>query len=299
MTELKEIDINCKGLFDYYLTLFEPTVSDLTFTNLFMWRYYYRFKYIIYDNYLNILAFPAKDEPYALVPIGEKDEKKMKKAIMNLIEIMKENGIKPLFRKVGDEYIKFFSDVADDQSIIFDRGNSDYLYRTEDLINLPGKKYHAKRNHISKFNKLYKSEYEPINSSNISECYSIMEMWCRYRNCECSYGEYCEKHANMELLNNYEKLGCKGALIKVDGVYQAFTVGEMLNRDTAVIHIEKANFEIHGLYAVINQRFCMEQWKDTLYINREQDLDQEGLRKAKLSYHPIKLVEKYTVIPNK
>jgi hypothetical protein len=87
-------------------------------------------------------------------------------------------------------------------------------------------------------------------------------------------------------------------LIRVDGEFRAFTVGEMLNRDTVVIHIEKADFNTHGLYSFINREFCVREWSDTKYVNREQDLGQLGIRKAKLSYYPVHMEHKYTVYPN-
>ena len=104
-----------------------------------------------------------------------------------------------------------------------------------------------------------------------------------------------EKKANIELLNNYEALGCHGCLIKVNGSFEAYSIGEMLNKDTAVIHIEKANTKIKGLYQFINQQFCEKQWANALYINREQDMGVEGLRKAKLSYNPVELIEKNVI----
>jgi len=133
----------------------------------------------------------------------------------------------------------------------------------------------------------------------IDECSRIMTEWCRAKNCNCQDGDYCERYANMELLRNFRVLGCKGALIKVDGSFKAFTAGEMLNSDTAVIHIEKADTKIEGLYTLINQQFCEKEWKDAVYINREQDLGLEGMRKAKLSYNPVRMVDKYTVYLHK
>jgi uncharacterized protein len=130
----------------------------------------------------------------------------------------------------------------------------------------------------------------------LEACKAIMKVWCSERSCEHHKDLYCEKIANMEVLDNIEKLGCIGALIKVDGKFRAFTVGEMLNDDTAVIHIEKADSKVNGLYTLINQQFCEHEWSEAMYINREQDLGVEGLRKAKNSYNPIKLVKKFSVL---
>jgi len=200
---------------------------------------------------------------------------------------------------VAEEDLIYFKDfVSSDEGIVFDRNNSDYIYLTEDLINLRGKKFHSKKNHINKFKKLYEYEYVRLDGGFVDECLRIMEEWCAAKGCDCRKEGYCEKLANIELLNNYGDLGCKGALIKVNGRFEAFTVGEMLNMDTAVIHIEKANSQIDGLYAFVNQQFCEKEWGDTTYINREQDLGVEGLRKAKLSYNPVKMVNKYTIHVN-
>ena len=207
-----------------------------------------------------------------------------------------DNGRKPIFKRISQDELKYFSGVGvPENSFVYDRDNSDYLYNTSDLIGLRGKKYDGKRNHINKFNRRYTYEYIPLECSLLDECSRIMEEWCGEKGCDCQDGDYCERFANMELLRNYKTLGCKGALIKTDGKFEAFTVGEMLNEDTAVIHIEKAKSSIDGLYTLINQQFTLREWSGTTYINREQDLGEEGIRKAKLSYHPVRLIDKYIV----
>ena len=97
------------------------------------------------------------------------------------------------------------------------------------------------------------------------------------------------------VLANYQALGLQGGVILLDDRVQAFSCGELLNKDTAVIHLEKANPELRSLYAIVNQQFTREAWAGVPFINREQDLGEPGLRKAKLSYHPQRLVEKYRI----
>lgn len=291
------ITINEKTLFDKYIRMHNPQASEFTFTNFFMWRYYYNFKYTLLNDYLCVVAFPKEMEPYALTPIGKAGGEKFTRTVLQLKEYFNKNGWELKFSKVAESDLAYFRDIVKSQEqIVYDRDNSDYVYLTEELISLKGKKFHAKRNHINKFKSKYEYEYVPLDNGLVGECIRIMEDWCKARNCECRNSEYCERHANMEVLNNYDMLDCKGALIKVNGRFEAFTVGEMLNSDTAVIHIEKASFAVDGLYAFINQQFCENEWKHATYINREQDLGQEGLRKAKLSYNPVKMVNKYTVI---
>ena len=101
--------------------------------------------------------------------------------------------------------------------------------------------------------------------------------------------------ANNELLKYYKELGCRGILVRVDGKAEGFTVGEYLNENMAVVHIEKASGSIHGLYTFLNQKFCELHWNEVEFVNREQDLGIEGLRRAKLSYHPAKMINKFIV----
>lgn len=296
--EFSEITLGSKAEFDHYISLHNPQISELTFTNFFAWRYFYRFRYSVISGLLCVIAVPCRGEPFAMMPLGDVNEENLSAAYSKLKKYFGKMGWRLVFRKITAGEIEFFRKrIASEASIVYDRDNSDYLYKTDDLICLRGKKYDGKRNHINKFKKLYTYEYVPLECSLLDECARIMEQWCLEKNCECRNGKYCERKANLELLNDFKTLGCNGALIKVDGVYEAFTAGEMLNENTAVIHIEKARSSIKGLYTFINQQFAEKEWSETTYINREQDLGLEGMRKAKLSYHPVRLIDKYTVYP--
>lgn len=291
-----DITLDSKAEFDHYLLKHNIQISELTFTNFFAWRYFYKFRYAIIADLLCVISMPCRGESFAMMPIGEVNEEKFDAAFSELEKYFIQRGQRLVFKRITQEELSYFKGrVTSEDSIVLDRDNSDYLYNTTDLISLSGKKYDGKRNHINKFNKNHTYEYVPLDCSLLEECNRIMEEWCSEKNCNCQVGDYCERLANMELLQNYKALGCKGALIKADGVFEAFTAGEMLNANTAVIHIEKTNSSIDGLYTLINQQFARREWGETTYINREQDLGKEGLRKAKLSYHPVKLIEKYTV----
>jgi hypothetical protein len=169
------------------------------------------------------------------------------------------------------------------------------VYRTEDLIQLAGKNYRAKRNHINYLLRTYRITYEPMNESHIGACLNMAVNWCEARRCEEDLNLGSEWDATREALNNFSALGIEGGVVLVNGQVEAFTLGELLNQETAVVHIEKANTEIRGLYGVINQQFCENRWKGVPFINREQDLGEPGLRQAKLSYSPDHLVEKFSI----
>lgn len=297
MLEFNEISINDKALFDKYLSATNPDISEMTFTNIFMWRKSYKFRFAEHEGLLLIITVPEKSEPFAFMPLGKYSHDEFRKTFYILKDYFSTHGWNLRFKRISQESLLYFSELENEEiTYEFDRDSSDYVYLTNDLINLKGKKFDGKRNHINKFKKLYSYEYEKIDESNISECHRIMEEWCNEHNCSDHDEFYCEKIANRELLNNYEALACKGAVIKADGKVEAFTVGEMLNPDTAVIHIEKANGKINGIYTFINQQFCLNEWQNTSYVNREQDLGVEGLRKAKLSYNPVKIINKHNII---
>lgn len=296
--DFTEITLQSKPEFDHYIGQYHPQISELTFTNFFAWRYFYKFRYAIIAGLLCVIAVPCKSEPFAFMPFGNVNDENFGIAYQELRQYFAGRGWRFAFKKITQEELAFFnSRVKSEESIVYDRDNCDYLYYSTDLIGLRGKKYDGKRNHINKFKKNHSYEYVPLECSLLEECNRIMEEWCKEKNCNCQNGDYCERQANLELLRNYKTLGCKGALIKMDGNFEAFTVGEMLSKDTAVIHIEKAKNTIDGLFTLINQQFAEKEWGGTTYINREQDLGLEGMRKAKLSYHPVKLIDKYTVYP--
>ena len=173
------------------------------------------------------------------------------------------------------------------------RDHFDYVYRTADLIELAGKGYRQQRNHTNYLLRTYKMTYEPMNESHVDSCLNLARNWCEARQCEETLSFASEGEATREALQNFRALGLDGGVILINGRVEAFTLGELLNRDTAVVHIEKANVEIRGLYAAINQQFCEKRWRNVPAINREQDLGEPGLRKAKLSYNPDHMIEKF------
>ncbi len=174
----------------------------------------------------------------------------------------------------------------------YNRDYSDYIYLVEDLMYLKGKKFHGKRNHINQFLKNNEFTYEPMTPENIPECREMNEKWKEQNDSGDSRSLETELRAVDMAFRYFEKFGFVGGLIRIRGEVAAFTIGERLNSDTFVSHIEKAYHDIQGLYPMINQQFalnCMEGYK---YVNREEDMGVEGLRKAKLSYNPVIILEK-------
>ena len=224
-------------------------------------------------------------------PIGKGD---MKKAVEFILSDAKSDGrdfeIFAISPDSAELISKYFSNVL---NITLERDTFDYIYRSEDLINLSGKKYQPKRNHISYFMKNNNWTYERLSEENIPECYEMSKQWL-----ENSLEEFREElEGELKIIkrvfDNYDKLDFVGGVLRVDGKVVAYTMGEPASRDVFCVHVEKAFSDIRGAYPMINQQFVKNELSGYKYINREDDTGAENLRKAKLRYYPAILAEKY------
>ncbi|MDR1543928.1 MAG: phosphatidylglycerol lysyltransferase domain-containing protein, partial [Prevotellaceae bacterium] len=174
-----------------------------------------------------------------------------------------------------------------------ERDYFDYIYLRDDLQFLKGKKFQPKRNHINKFNKLYKYEYVPITPEIAPRCMELEQVWLS-ANVSDEYREALanERRSLCFALRNFSELGLYGGAIVVDDRIIAFSYGSKINHDTFGVHAEKADINYEGIFSVINRELVSHLPEEYTYINREEDLGIEGLRKAKLSYNPVILLEK-------
>ena len=183
--------------------------------------------------------------------------------------------------------------------IEYNRDQADYIYEVEKMISLSGKKLHGKRNHINKFKENNPNwRYEPLSQENVSACVKMAEEWREKNLCDEKGEKHTEFCVTLRALDEYEQLGLKGGVLRIEDRVVAFTLGEELNRETFVVHIEKAMADIQGAYPMINQQFLVHEASQYKYVNREEDMGEEGLRKAKLSYYPVFLQEKGVVRKN-
>lgn len=175
-----------------------------------------------------------------------------------------------------------------------DRNNYDYVYLSQDLASLAGKKLHAKRNHINNLIKAHSFEYRAYTDADFEGCIALHRRWIEQKG-GCPEGDE-ELIVIERALKNLEVLDLKCGLLFIDGELEAFSIGEVAGCDMAIIHLEKANADIQGAYALINREFVKHEFMDVKYINREEDMGIEGLRRAKLSYNPVFLIEKYDCV---
>lgn len=266
--------------------------SESAFGTLFLWKDTYHSKICRYEDHI-LLCSGAHFHTYNL-PVGGK---KPYEAVEVLIEDAKERGIPFKMWGVTEEGVSKLEELYPGRfTFELDRDGSDYIYNSSDLINLSGRKFHGKRNHLVQFDRDYSWSYEDIGSGNMNDCREVALQWCKANGgCEQGSSGQNEGCALRRAFDHFDALQLAGGLIRIDGKPVAFTVGEEINPETYLLHFEKALEGYNGLYAAINHEYATRHLAGYTYINREEDLGLEGLRKAKLSYRPAFLAEKYLV----
>jgi len=263
---------------------------ERTFANVYLWSRHYHVQYAVIEG---ALVFRDDGEKLAFAyPAGEPET--VKRALEYLMRYTEEQKAPFILYNVTEEnFAQMEAWYPEQFQIEYLRDEADYVYETEKLATLAGKKLHGKRNHINKFKSLYPDwSYEPITGKNAEECFQMALEWRNENGCEEDLEKNAEMCVTLNFLRLFQELGMKGGLIRVEGKVVAFCVGEPVCEDTFVVHVEKAFAEVEGAYPMINQQFVQHECMEYQYVNREEDTGAEGLRKSKLSYHPAFLVEK-------
>ena len=287
MSDMRPLIIQDQELVADYFQRYPAEISEHTFTNLFVWQNSRPISLLQTADSLLFLADADPPGRYLVFgpPLGDL-------SLAGAIDFLGEKFAGAI--RLPEE---FSTSAREPEKLMEDRDNSDYVYRVADLAELAGRRYAKKRNQIKKCLQAGHCEYEPISSANIEECAAMQEKWCRVRNCEHDPGLCGEFIAISETFAHFARFNLLGGAIRVDGVIQAYAIGEWLRPGTAVWHFEKAMPEIPGLGQLINQWFAGYGLSGFEFVNREQDLGIPGLRQAKKSYYPHHLVKKYRTIP--
>lgn len=297
ITELifKPITLDAKKCIDSYTKPWMLECSDLSFANLFIWGADGKMEYAEKDDVLYIKLDFAGVPVFLWAPIPMYGvEVDYRKAIYDGIEYMKSIGTEPTFRSVWTPFRDKMLEACPELFSMPTDIAWDYVYTRESLATLKGKKLHGKRNHINKFLSKYPDyEYRKLDSSMIQDCIALYDQWVEEKDEAVSQSIEDEKRSVQLALNNMEALGLTGGTIFIDGKLCAFTVGERLHPHIQLIHIEKANTEYEGIFPMINQQYILHECEGVELVNREEDMGIEGMRKAKRSYYPVKMIEKY------
>lgn len=289
---LEPITLDSKKTIDSYFKKKCTLSSEFTFTNLFMWQKSYDMHYALLDGMLTIMPKHGSGPRSATYPIGDGDSKGAVKKILDYFEHTGDTPLLRLYNECSKEQLE--KDFPDTFIFTDDVNSYDYVYKTDDLINLSGNKYHGKRNHVNRFKSTYDYEYHRMTPDYKNRCIDMFNGWVENKK-DSVAGIDEQKEAVMTLLENWENLDIIGGCLTVDGEMAAFSFGEQLCADgsMAVIHLEHANTEYSGSFAAMNQQFLEHEWSGFEYVNREEDMGIEGLRRAKESYRPIFMVKKY------
>jgi len=300
---LNEITINDKDLIDRYLKLQCIESSEFTFTNLFMWRKSYDIKYAIVGD---LICFLPKhiginggnpSVRSASFPVGDVSRAdNVRAAVDEILRYFEETNQPPIIRLCSEESVELLHQLFPGKFTITEDVNMfDYIYSIPELISLSGKKFHQKRNHINKFKSLYEFEYRKVDRENLNDCVELFGRWCK--SCEEKDVDVSEgAEAFGEFVTNYDSLNVRGGGIYVGGKLVAFSFGEPLCQHTISIHFEVADTEYHGAFPMINQQFLENEWSEYQFVNREEDMGLEGLRRAKRSYNPIRMTKKFVAV---
>jgi uncharacterized protein len=291
MLEFNKLRLEHRERFNEVIKKYNYRNSESSFASLYFWSKYEQIEIAFGEHAMFLRYLNDEGEKVCFSPVMYDMSEPIRPAIREIRSFLHcedqtfciTGVIKEKREKIESEYDHFVFDE--------DRDNFDYIYESEKLINLSGKKLSAKRNHINFFLNNYTHEYKQYDLSLKGECLALIDSWHQSKDED----KFLDKEIEVlkKMLDEYELLDLKGAVVYVNGKIEALTFGCALSEDTALIHMEKANAEIRGLYPFINQQFIKNEWADYKYINREEDMGIEGLRKAKLSYYPAFMVEKY------
>lgn len=288
MLTFRDISINDKNWIKELLSYSDYRGCEYTFGNNFIWSEPFKIKICRYKDF-----YIVESEGEYFYPAGRGD---FKEAVEMLRSYCREQGKNLCFGsspKSGMEYLK---ELYGDKIEIYSNSDFfDYCYNYEDLATLIGKKYHSKRNFINRFIQNDWS-YEEINGNNIEDCRKVLYLWQEENKDAEDPSMEQEITASEKGLEYFEELGFSGGLLRVNGEPVAFTFGEGINSDTFDVHVEKGLSLYDGTYPMINKEFVNHACKGYKYINREEDVGEENLRKAKQSYRPAFMEEKFRIL---
>ena len=297
MLEFKQPELSDKPWVDSCLAHANSMNCEYSFGNLFCWKDSYSVQITHYKDFFICRWGTAQNIAYS-VPLGEGD---FTDAVNQIINDALKLGAKPVIYGVTEGYLLMLQEAFLGKfKYKYDDGLNDYIYSVSKMNSLSGKKYHGKRNHITNFKKNYPDwSFEVINENNIPDCLDMHMKWLEENN-STQDEDFLEELAAVKIaFNNFEKLGFVGGLIRDGERVVAYCMGEaQMNKKCFVTHFEKAFSSVQGAYPIINQEFTKNCLGDFEYVNREEDLGLEGLRKAKQSYYPEIILEKSMAVYN-
>lgn len=291
----KPISLEDKAWINKYLKESGYRGCEFSFSTMMMWKDVYFTEVADFQGTLCYRCHLANERRYVYAfPAGNGDKKA---AIEALISLAKEQGQPFVMRGFEKEWVQWLEEQFPGKfDISTSQDEWDYVYSVENLGSLAGSKYHGKRNHIARFKDGGEWHYESLSAANKEECRAMSDKWYHDQLGIGNITALKEKPVLNYALDHMDELDLKGGVLYRDDKVVAFTIGEAMSEDTFHVHIEKAYSHIQGAYPMINQQFVLHEMQGFAFINREEDDGVPGLRRAKESYYPVDMVQKYTAV---
>ena len=290
LDDFKSVRLEDREFFALHYAKYPQAHSDNTFTNMACWNHYAHYKYA-YVNESILITSTIGGVTRFRPPIGPRNPELMNEVI-RLAEETGDCAPMVLIDEPTAEWMKTNFPSAD---LVPDRDHFEYVYRAQDLAELPNGTYHSTRRQLNKFRRNYAYSVEHLSAGNSHEGKEFLEQWCEWKQRDGDLVLENEKEAVIFAIDHFNELRLSGLLIRVDGRIGAMSIFERLNVDTALIHFEKGIEDYEGIYKAINAETAAVLAKDFEFINRESDMGVLGLREAKTRYHPHHMVEIYTL----
>ena len=295
--EFKKIEVNSiQEMLPFYAMRHNMT-CDSVFLESYVWKDYYNVRYAIWENKALLWLMENEGRCFSAMPLCREED--LPGAFAAIEEYFNEELGYPLVINLADEYAVKYLNLPEDKYLVEEQVDSrDYLYNGDAMRSLAGKKLHKKKNRVNAFKREYEGRYEyrRLCCSDSHDVWVFLDRWRQQK------GEEVEEHLDYEvkgihdILKNCSEFSIHMGGVYIDGQMEAFTIGSYNPVEhMAVIHIEKANPEINGLYQFINQQFLIEEFPEAEWVNHEEDMGLEGLRKAKMTYYPADYARKYLV----
>ena len=290
MIEFKSLSFSDREWVTLRLLEDDRQACEYSFANNFLWSDIYGVKMAKEQGCL-IFRFQDEDRYCYTIPIGAGNRKGALDALLAMAQANHQELV--LGTLVQSDLVWLEQNYPNRYTVETNRDDYDYVYTTEKLSTLSGRKLHGKRNHIARFKDDNNWLYRDMMPEDAGECMRLLDIWKEAESENWNEEMENELHINRIALRNLAELVLDGGMLYKGGRLVAFSIGEPLNSNTYVVHIEKALASVQGAYPMINQQFVLHHCQDYAYVNREEDTGDEGLRKAKLSYQPELLVEKF------
>jgi uncharacterized protein len=274
-----------KSVLDDVFSLLQPRISEFTFANLYLFRNAHHYELSMVNGSLVVFGTGYDGIDYFLPPLGGD--------IHGALARLFDDSL--VLYGADEQFLHGYPAIGNDFEIIEDRDSFDYLYLRQELAELPGNRFHKKKNRINYFARRHDYRLEPYAPKHLDAALSFLDEWQRVRAGIESPSMMLEAEASADALAMAFDLGLEGVVALVNGEMKGFVLGEKLNDVTSLCHFEKADPFLDGLYQLIDREFCRLCFTECVFVNREQDLGEPNLRASKLSYHPVELIKKFRV----